>query len=98
MPQEDDIPDWLEGEEEKIPPTLEKKWQEQERKGLRAGICKTCGWVFGQDELTCAHCDTPTEMTEGVLISLKKFFLGTPIGILSFIFILAAMAFFLVAH
>ena len=95
MPQEDDIPDWLEPEED-IPPGLEKKWQQKEKEGVKAGVCKKCGWAFTQDDLTCRHCEAPTQIGEGVLISLKKFFLGTPLGIMTFIIIFAALVFFLV--
>jgi uncharacterized membrane protein YvbJ len=94
MLPEDDIPDWQEAEED-IPPGLEKKWQEREKEGMKAGVCKKCGWAFTQEDLACRHCETPTEITEGVFISLKRFFLSTPLGIMLFIMIFAALLFFL---
>ncbi len=83
-------------EEEKIPERLEKKWQQQEKKGLRAGVCKFCGWAFSQDEIRCKHCEAPTDMSEGVLVSLKKWFFHTPLGVMMLILIFAGLIFYLV--
>ena len=84
----EEIPDW-EVEEEEIPPGLEKKWSGQARKGLQAGVC-ACGYPYTHEVLSCSHCGAPIELSEGVLISLNRFFLHTPMGILSiFILVLA---------
>ena len=93
--EDEEIPDW-EIEEEKIPPSLEKRWQEEEKKGLRAGVCR-CGYPFTKDELSCAHCGASVEMAEGVFASLKRTLLHTPLGILLLILILFAMITYLVS-
>ena len=97
MDGDEEVPDW-EVEEEKIPERLEKKWQKDEEKGVRAGVCHGCGWPFTQDELSCAHCGAPTNMGEGALVSLKKWFFKTPLGILALIIIFASVAAFLLRH
>ncbi len=84
--------EWNEWEnKEDIPESLAKKWQEDERKGLRAGVCKRCGYTFGQDELSCPHCEMPVEIKEGVFPSLKWFFTRSPMGIMIFILIFLAI-------
>ena len=83
-------------EEEEIPGSLAKKWEEDERKGLRAGVCAHCGYTFGQDALSCPHCETPVEIKEGVFPSLKHFFTQTPMGITLFIVIFLAIFLILV--
>ena len=93
--EEDEIPEW-EAEEEKIPERLEKKWQKDEQKGIKAGVCRVCGWPFTQDELSCAHCGARTEMGEGALVALHRFLFKTPLGILLFVIILAGLVFYLV--
>ena len=85
-----------EPEEEKIPERLEDKWKKDEEKGLQAGVCRSCGWVFTQDELSCSHCGASTEMGKGVLVSLKHWFFKTPLGILTGIFLFISLIFYLV--
>jgi hypothetical protein len=92
---EDDIPDW-EIEDEKIPERLEDKWKKDEEKGLRAGVCRACGWVFTQDELSCAHCGARTEMGAGALVSLKQWLFKTPLGILAVLLIFISLLIYLV--
>ena len=82
--------------EEKIPERLEEKWQKEERQGLKAGVCRSCGWVFTQDEIRCKHCGTATDMSEGVLVSLKKWFFHTPLGIMLLIAIFTGLFVYLV--
>jgi hypothetical protein len=82
--------DWEDGEED-IPGSLAKKWEEDERKGLRASVCVTCGYTLGQDELSCPHCETPVEIKEGVFPALAHFFTRTPMGITLFLVIFLAI-------
>lgn len=77
-------------DEEDIPAGLAKKWEADERKGLKAGVCKSCGYAFDQDQLSCPHCETPIEIKEGVLPRLKYFFTKTSLGILLLVLIFAA--------
>ncbi len=92
----DDRPEWDEIEDEEIPESLAKKWSDEEKKGLRAGVCRNCGWPFTKEDLSCRHCEAPTEISDGVLVSLNRFFFKTPLGILTFLFILIGLIFFLV--
>lgn len=95
--REDETPEW-EIEDEKIPESLEKKWLQEEQQGLKAGVCRSCGYPFTQAELSCRHCGTPTEITEGVFASLRRFFFKTPLGILTLIIIFVAIVLFLVVR
>ena len=94
---EDEIPEW-EAEEEEIPERLEKKWQKDEQKGIKAGVCRVCGWPFTQDELSCAHCGARTDMGEGVLAAFHRWLFKTPLGILTLTVIFASVAAFLLRH
>jgi len=58
---------------------------------LRAGVCERCGYTFGQDELSCPHCEAPVELKEGVFPALKHFFTQTPMGILLLVIIFLAL-------
>ena len=93
--QQDDRPEW-EIEDEKIPPSLDKKWKEEERQGLKAGVCDSCRYPFTKDQLTCNHCGKSVEMAEGVLIGLKNWLIKKPLGLLFFILILLGIIGFLV--
>lgn len=84
MPE--DPRDWE--DEEDIPGGLAKRWQEDERKGLRAGVCKSCGYTFGQDELSCPHCEIPVHLEEKPLPGLWHFYTATPMGILLVVILL----------
>lgn len=102
MPAEDDdrledqdLPDWESLPEVPIPPALDKKWRNQEKAGLRASVCRKCGFPFSQEELSCLHCGALTEFPSGVFCSLKRWFLGHPFGIIVLCLILAALAAFL---
>lgn len=95
--EDDEIPEW-ELQEEKIPASLEKRWRDEEKEGLRAGVCRSCGWTFTKEDLSCRHCGAPTEMPEGFLIALKRFFLKNPAGILLLAFIFASIILLLVVR
>ena len=92
---ESDIPEWEE-EEEKIPDSLQKKWQREELEGLKAGICAGCGWPYTKADLSCRHCGKPTEISDGTLVSLRRWFFKTWPGLLALTVILAAIFLFLV--
>ncbi len=92
---EEDRPEW-EIEDEKVPPSLEKKWEQEEKEGLKAGVCRSCGRPFTKEDLSCRHCEAPVEMTDGVIVSLRRWFFKTPLGILMLIFIFMGLFFYLV--
>lgn len=93
--RESDKPDW-EIEEEKIPESLRRKWQKEEEKGLRAGVCPSCGNPFTQEDLSCRHCGARANLPQAPPHTLRKWFLGTPIGIVLFLIILSAIVIYLV--
>lgn len=84
-------PDWIDPPDEEIPPSLQDKWQKDELKGKKAGVCKFCGWPFLEDELSCRHCGKPTEVTAGFLSSMYQWFTKTPWGIITFLIIVLAV-------
>lgn len=92
---ESDIPEW-EQAEEKIPDSLQKKWQREESEGLRAGICTGCGWPYTKADLSCRHCGKATEISDGTLVWLRRWFFKTWSGLLVLTVILAAIFLFLV--
>ena len=92
---ESDTPDW-EIEDEKIPDSLEKKWQQEEKEGLKAGVCRSCGWAFTKEDLSCRHCGVLTELSEGALISFKRWLFKTPLGIMTLIIILVSIIIYLI--
>ena len=94
--REDDAPDWEIREEEKIPDSLEKKWRQEEKEGLRAGVCRSCGWPFTKEDLSCRHCGVPTEMPEGAFLSFKHWLFKTPLGIMTFIIIFIGVLVYLI--
>ena len=79
--REDDRPEW-EIPEEKIPPSLQKKWDKEEGEGLKGGVCKSCGYPFTGDDLTCLHCGELAEIPKGVFTNLRDWCFKTPMGIL----------------
>ena len=83
-------------QDEKIPEGLKEKWRKDEKKGLKAGLCRSCGWPFTQDEISCRHCGQGTEMSEGALVSLRRWFFKTPLGIMTFILIFVGIIIYLV--
>ena len=88
--RESDIPEW-EQEEEKIPESLQKKWQREKFEGLRAGVCKACGWPYTKEDLSCRHCEQPTEISDGVFVSLRRWFIKTWLGLLVFALIVLGL-------
>lgn len=93
--RENDAPEW-EIEDEKIPDSLQKKWKDEEKEGLRAGVCRSCGYTFTKEDLSCRHCGAPTEMPDGAIVSLKNFLFKSPLGILLLVLIIASIICFLV--
>ena len=93
--RESDIPEWEE-EEEKIPESLQKKWQKEELEGMKAGVCADCGWPFTKMDLSCRHCGKSTEISDGALVSLRRWFFKTWPGLLVFVVILLGIIAFLV--
>ena len=96
LPQDEELKDWETLDDVPIPQGLDDRWKRQEREGLRAGVCPKCGFPFSQEELRCIHCDTPTEISKAFLPVLKHWFLGTPLGIMIFIVIIAAVVMLIV--
>jgi hypothetical protein len=78
----DDGDEWNEWEDKAdIPDSLAKKWESDERKGLKAGVCERCGYTYNQEALSCAHCEKEVSFNDGVFPSIKRFFMKTPMGI-----------------
>lgn len=77
MPE--DPPDW-EAREEEIPPSLQKKWDDASRRGVRGGVCRSCGAAYTEEELSCPVCETPTEFplsaTDAFFLRLTRSFWG----------------------
>jgi predicted amidophosphoribosyltransferase len=78
-------------DEEEIPPALQKKWQDMEKHGLKAGVCPSCGWPFTQDELTCRHCEKAVEVHEPILASTAHWLFKTPWGIITLVILLLSV-------
>ena len=93
--RESDIPEWEEKEEE-IPESLKKKWQQDEIEGIKAGICSACGWPYTKADLSCRHCGKPTDISDGVFVSLKRWFFKTWPGFLLLVLILLGIFLYLV--
>ncbi len=91
---EDDTPEWEVRED--IPPALQKKWDKEESEGVRAGVCKGCGYTFTQEELHCVHCGASTGFGDGALISLKKWLFKNPLGIMAGMLIVTAVIVYLI--
>ena len=92
--EEDERPEW-EIEDEKIPASLEKRWKAEEAEGMKAGVC-TCGYPFTKEDLSCKHCGKPVELSEGAVISLKRWLFHSPMGVIALIIILTSIIAFLV--
>jgi hypothetical protein len=86
MPEE-----FEEGEEEEIPEGLAERWRREAAKGLRAGVCKECGHLFGQDDLSCGHCGAPVELPRAAPWDWKRWLVRTPLGAAALAVILAAI-------
>jgi len=92
MPNEhNDTPDWEEAPEEEVPPSLHHKWEDDQKKGLRAGVCPSCSFPFTEEDLSCRHCGRPTQIQSGLISSLSHWLLKTPWGIVTFLIILFAL-------
>ena len=70
---EEEIPDW-EIKEEKIPPSLQKRWDRDAQEGLRAGICRKCGAAYTADDLTCRVCEEPVDVKRSHRPAVAGFF------------------------
>jgi len=86
---EEEIPEW-EVEDEKIPPSLEEKWRKDEEKGLGASLCKGCGTLLMEDQLSCPVCHRKSEVQAGLVSGMAHWFFKTPWGIVTFLIILPA--------
>ena len=93
--RESEIPEW-EQKDEEIPESLKKKWDSEEAGGIRAGVCKDCGWVYTKDDLLCRHCGKPADLTDGVLVSLRRWFFKTWFGMMVLVLILSGIFLYLV--
>ena len=59
-------------------------------------MCRVCGWPFTKEDLSCRHCEAPVEMTEGAIVSLRRWFFKTPMGILMLVLIFTGLLYYLV--
>ncbi|HTL70681.1 MAG TPA: hypothetical protein VL404_05260 [Candidatus Eisenbacteria bacterium] len=92
VPTEGEPPDWQDPPEEEIPPALQKRWNDYVRKGVRAGVCRSCGQLFTQDDLSCRHCGEPTEVRPGLIGGFAGWLGGTAWGLTAFFVVLIAVA------
>ena len=92
--RDDETPDW-EVKEQQVPESLRQKWEKQEKAGIRAGVCRDCGYPFTKDDLSCIHCGARTNLTDGLLISMNNWFFKTPMGIISLILFFVALLVYL---
>ncbi len=60
MTEENEPKDW-EVREEEIPPSLRQKWDRARRRGVRGGVCRSCGVPYTEEDLSCPACGAPTE-------------------------------------
>ncbi len=95
MDQENEIPDW-ESEEEKIPPALRQKWEEEDEAEEKAWRCRSCGKPVRQKALLCVFCGGPTGVKVGVFAHLRAFLTDNVWGVIVFLAILSAVVFLLV--
>ena len=94
--EEDETFEWRDQDDDTHVPTgLKEKWRRDEAVGLRAGVCRSCGFPFTQEDLSCRHCDAPIEIPHGTIDSLKHWFFRTPMGILALVGILASLLIYL---
>lgn len=95
--EEDETFEWHDQDDDThIPTGLKEKWRRDEAQGLRAGVCRACGFPFTQEDLSCRHCEAPIEIPHGVIDSLKHWLVKTPMGIMTMIAIVASLLFYLV--
>ena len=92
--EDDETPEW-EVEDVKIPLSLEKRWKEEEKEGLRAGVCQ-CGYPFTKEDLSCRHCGTKIELSRGVFISLQRWLIHHPVGFVVLLIIVSSIIVYLV--
>jgi len=85
-----------ENPEEEIPPSLHNKWNKDAKKGLRAGVCEDCGFVFTEHDLSCPHCGRPTDIPSGVISGMAHWFFKTPWGVVTLLTIVASIIFVLI--
>ncbi len=97
MDLENEIPDG-ESEEEKIPPALRRKWDEEEETEEKARLCRSCGKPVRQKALLCVFCGESTGVKVGLFGNLRAFltenlwglivFLAIAVGIITFLFVM----------
>lgn len=75
---EENFQNW--DEDSQIPEGLSEQWEKKEREGLRAGVCSNCGWLFPEDQLSCAHCGEALELPSNSFKDTIHFFFQTPWG------------------
>ncbi len=98
LPEEDDEPfEWQDQDDDThVPAGLKEKWRRDEAVGLKAGVCRACGFPFTQEDLTCRHCDAPISIPRGTFDSIKHWFVRTPLGVMAMIAIIVSLLFYLV--
>ena len=88
--RDSDLPEWESPEPEKVPPSLQRKWKEDQKKGLRAGVCRHCGVPYIEEDLSCGHCGQPVEDNEGWAPALTRFLTSSPWGIVTAVLLILA--------
>ncbi len=95
--EDDETFEWRDQDDDSHVPTgLKEKWRRDEAAGLKAGVCRACGFPFTQEDLTCRHCDASIELPHGTIDGLKRWLLRTPFGIMTMIAVVASLLFYLV--
>ena len=95
MDEEDEIPDW-QREDEKIPPSLERKWEKENFQGPEKEetelICRSCGNPVRRNVILCLYCGEPTGIKVGLFGHLRAFLLENILGFILFLAILGVVA------
>ena len=87
--------EWEEPPSEEIPPGLQKKWDRDEKRGVRAGVCSSCDYPFHENDLSCRHCGKAIEVESGTIGNMAHWFFKTPWGVVSCLILLLALLAFL---
>ena len=92
--EREDTPDW-QVQEEEIPPSLRDKWERYQQKGVKAGICRSCGQLFTEEDLSCQACGEPIAARSGAVTGFFSSLFKTSWGLIFVCMLIAALATYL---